>query len=115
MNCEEMTIDLKEDCASYLRITSINVHVMMMRKKDMITSSCVGRRGRVAFGACECSTTRECVPRVCGLALAKHMLNACEQGCGTSAKIMHVDAARARPSARSVRSISGHATTASIA
>ncbi len=37
MNCEEMTIDLKEDCASYLRIASINVHVMMMRKKDMIT------------------------------------------------------------------------------
>jgi hypothetical protein len=32
-----MTIDLKEDCASYLRIASINVHVMMMRKKDMIT------------------------------------------------------------------------------
>jgi hypothetical protein len=36
MNCEEMTMDLKEDFASYLRIASINVHVMMLRKKDMI-------------------------------------------------------------------------------
>lgn len=33
---EELHVPLKDDCATYVRVPEINIHIMMMRKKDMI-------------------------------------------------------------------------------
>ena len=36
MNYEELTHHLKDDCATYVRVPEIDIHVMIMRKKDMV-------------------------------------------------------------------------------
>ena len=37
MHYEEITHHLKDDCAIYVRVPEINIHIMIMRKKDMVT------------------------------------------------------------------------------